>query len=83
VDELEDEMPKKAPKIEIEEISGNKYKSLDEAWHAPLTSESLESAITLAAKTLLDTVKKLLREHRLIEINGKIVPNPDDVNGEK
>ena len=62
-------MPKKAPMIAIEEMPGDKYPDLESAQRAalPLMSASLQAVI-----------RDLLERGVLVEVNGKIIPNPKD-----
>ena len=57
---------RKAPSLQVEEISGKKYPDLDAAQDAalPQLSESLQAVI-----------RDLLMKGVLINDNGKIVPN--------
>jgi len=62
-------MPKKAPMIAIEEMPGDKYPDLESAQRAalPFMSASLQAVI-----------RDLLERGVLVEVNGKIIPNPKD-----
>jgi len=59
---------KKAPALQVEEISGDQFPDRDAAQDAalPLLSESLQAVI-----------RDLLERGVLIKSNGKIIPNPD------
>lgn len=58
---------KKAPALQVEEISGDKFPDRDTAWRAalPLFSENLQAVI-----------RDLLERGELVNINGKIIPKP-------
>ncbi len=59
---------KKTPTLQLEEISGDKYPDRDTARNAalPPLSESLQAVI-----------QELLERGVLVNINGKIIPNPN------
>jgi len=60
-------MPKKAPMIAIEEMPGDKYPDLDAAQSA---------ALSLISASLQVVIRDLLERGVLVEVNSKIIPNP-------
>jgi hypothetical protein len=58
---------KKPPALQLEEIPGNQYPDLETAQRAslPAMSENLQSVI-----------RDLLARGVLVNVNGKIIPNP-------
>jgi hypothetical protein len=60
---------KKAPVLQVEEISGNQFPDLETAQRAslPAMSESLQAVI-----------QDLLARGVLVNVNGKIIPNPQN-----
>lgn len=61
-------MARKAPQIEITEIPGDQYAGLHEARAAAIDDLSLH---------LAQIVRDLLASGRLLNVNGKIIPNPN------
>ncbi len=59
---------KKSPTLQVEEISGNKFPSLEAAQRAALPS---------IAADLAETMHRLLADGWLINENGRIIPNPE------
>ena len=61
---------KKPPALQLEEIQGDKFPDLDAAQRAalPQLCESLQSVI-----------RDLLERGELVNVNGKIIPNPTAV----
>jgi len=57
---------KKAPALQVEEISGNQYPDLDAAQRA---------ALSLISAELQSVIQSLLEQGVLVNINGKIIPN--------
>jgi hypothetical protein len=60
---------RKAPALQVEEISGNQFPDLETAQRAslPAMSESLQAVI-----------RDLLERGVLVNIDGKIIPNPQN-----
>jgi hypothetical protein len=59
---------KKAPALQLEQIPGDRYPDLQSAQRAalPSMSESLQAVI-----------QELLERGELVNVDGKILPNPD------
>ena len=60
-------MAKKHPQITIQEISGDQFPDLETAQRA---------ALDPIAAHLVNTIQELILAGRLVNINGKIIPNP-------
>jgi len=56
-----------SPKIQVEEISGDQYPDLNEAQKA---------ALPQLAENLQAVIRDLLARGVLVNVNGKIIPNP-------
>jgi hypothetical protein len=61
---------KKAPALQLEEISGDKFLSLEEAQRAALAG---------TASDLAETFRRLLADGWLIEREGQVIPNPERI----
>lgn len=64
-------MPRKSPDIVIEEIPGNDYPDLETVQRAALPS---------LADNLASVIRDLLERGILVNIDGKIIPNPKGSN---
>ncbi len=58
---------KKAPVLQVEEISGDKFPDRDAAWRAALPSLS---------ENLVSVIRDLLERGELVNVDGKIIPGP-------
>ena len=58
---------KTAPILQLERISGDQYPDRDSAQHA---------ALPLLAESLHVVIRDLLERGVLVEIDGRIIPNP-------
>ncbi len=61
-------MARPSPKIAIEEVPGDQYASLDEAQRA---------ALDPLASHFAQAIRDLLASGELVQVNGKIIPNPN------
>ena len=61
-------MARKSPPIEIQEIPGDHFASLDAAQRA---------ALDPLASHLAQTIRDLLARGVLAQVNGRIIPNPN------
>lgn len=61
-------MARKAPQITIHEIPGDHFPDLESAQRA---------ALDPLAAHLANTIRELLASGRLVNVNGKIIPNPN------
>ena len=61
-------MARKSPQIEIQEIPGDQYSTLDAAQRA---------ALDPLAAHMVQTIRDLLARGVLAQVNGKIIPNTD------
>ena len=59
---------RKSPVLQIEEISGDQYPDLETAQTA---------ALPLLADNLVSVIHDLLERGVLLNVNGKIIPNPN------
>lgn len=59
-------MARKSPQIEIQEIGGDQYASVQDARHA---------ALDPLASHLAQTLRDLLASGQLVQVNGSIIPN--------
>jgi hypothetical protein len=62
---------KKAPPLQVEEISGDQFPDLKAAQRAALPG---------IASDLAETIRRLLAEGWLVNENGRIIPNPEKVH---
>ena len=58
---------KKAPALRVEEVPGDQFPDREAAWRAALPALSQD---------LLTVIQDLLERGELVNINGKIIPNP-------
>lgn len=61
-------MARKSPQIQISEIGGDHFPDLETAQR---------SALDPLAAHLAATIRDLLASGRLVNVNGKIIPNPN------
>lgn len=61
-------MARPSPQIAVEEMPGNEFASLDEAQRV---------ALDALASHLAQTIRDLLASGRLVQVDGKIIPNPN------
>jgi hypothetical protein len=59
---------RKSPALQVEEISGDQYPDLATAQNA---------ALPLLADNLASVIRDLLERGVLVNVDGKIIPNPD------
>ncbi len=59
---------RKSPAIQVEEISGDQYPDLETVQSA---------ALSLLADNLSFVIRSLLERGVLVNVDGKIIPNPD------
>ena len=61
---------KKPPALQVEEISGDQFPSLEAAQRAALAD---------TASDIAETIRRLLADGWLIEDKGRIIPNPERI----
>ncbi len=61
-------MARPSPQIVIEEMPGDQYASQDEAQRA---------ALDALASHFAQAIRDLLADGTLVQVNGKIIPNPN------
>ncbi len=61
---------RKAPALQVEEIPGDKFPSLEAAQRAALKETGSD---------LAETTRRLLADGWLIECKGEIIPNPERI----
>lgn len=59
---------RRSPDLQIEEISGDQFPDLETAQNA---------ALPLLAENLQSVIRALLDRGILVNVNGKIIPNPE------
>jgi hypothetical protein len=59
---------KKAPALQVEEISGDKF---------PDCHTAQDAALSLISENLQAVIRDLLERGELVNVTGKIIPNPD------
>jgi len=57
----------RSPELQVEEISGDQFPDLESAQSA---------ALPLLAENLQSVIRDLLDQGVLVNVNGKIIPNP-------
>ena len=58
---------KKAPALQVEEISGDKF---------PDRHTAQDAALSLISENLQAVIRDLLERGELVNVNGKIIPKP-------